>query len=168
MSTLYRGRVWKFGDHINTDLIMPGDSMYGKVPKEEMKYHAFKAIRPEFARQVRSGDIIVAGKNFGSGSSRPATRILKDLGISCIVAESFAQLFFRNSINMGYPVLICTGVTGLFEDGDEAEVELLSGRVTNLKTGQSLQAEPLPPFILRLIEAGGILALLKRGERLKT
>jgi 3-isopropylmalate/(R)-2-methylmalate dehydratase small subunit len=167
MTAIYRGRVWKFGDHINTDLIIPGEAMYGKVPREEMKLYAFRVVRPEFARKARPGDIVVAGGNFGCGSSRPAARILKELGIACVVAESFAQIFYRNAINMGYPVLICRDVTRMLNDGDEAEVDLLGGRVRNLRTGEIASAEPLPPFILKLIEAGGILGLLERGERLQ-
>ncbi len=164
----YRGRAWVFGDHINTDLILPSETMYGKVPEEEIKRFVFRAIRPEFAEHVKPGDLVVAGVNFGCGSSRPAARVLKELGVACVLAESFSRLFFRNAINLGYPVLVCTGITKAVRDGDELEVEPLIGRVRNLTTGEELQAEPLPPFVRQLMKAGGLLELLRRGERLRT
>ncbi len=163
----YRGRAWVFGDHINTDLILPSEAMYGKVPEDEVKRYVFRAIRPEFAERVRPGDLVVAGVNFGCGSSRPAARVLKELGIACVLAESFSRIFFRNAINLGYPVLVCPGITRAVRDGDELEVEPLEGRVRDLTTGEELQAEPLPPFVRQLVEAGGLLELLRRGERLR-
>ena len=168
MSTLYRGRVWKFGDDVNTDLIMPGEAMYGKVPAEQVKDYAFKNVRPEFSKEVRPGDLVVGGQNFGCGSSRPACRVLKELGVSIVVAESFAQIFFRNSINLGFPLLVCPHVLGLLQDGDRAQVDPLTGHIVNLENDASLEGERLPPFIVRLIEVGGILALLKEGKRLQS
>jgi len=161
-----QGRVWKFGENINTDLMLPaflhakGTSM---TPQEKARYCMF-SNRPDWASQVKPGDILIAGKNFGCGSSRPAAGQLQNLGISIVVAESIARIFFRNAINLGFPCLICPGVSLLFSEGEIAEVHFNSGRVTNLSTGKWLQgdqlAEDSPP--LQILRAGGILPLLEK------
>lgn len=156
-----KGRVWKFGDNISTDYLMPSSTIYGKVPEAEMKLACMKAIRPEFASEARPGDIVVAGENFGCGSVRPAARNLTALGIRCIIAESFAGIFFRNGINNGLLLLECSGVQDAFEEGDECEVSV-EGTVINRSRGRTLQFEPLPDHILAIIRAGGLIPLLKQ------
>jgi 3-isopropylmalate/(R)-2-methylmalate dehydratase small subunit len=168
----FRGRVWKFGDNISTDLMMPGSKVLARpgITDQEAAQFCMEANRPGWAQQVTLGDIIVAGRNFGCGSSRPAARLLKALGISCVVADSIARLFFRNSIHIGFPVLICPGVSRIFQEGDIAEVDIETGRVRNLTRGVEVQGEPLPkdspPY--QILMAGGLDPYLKArlaGER---
>lgn len=157
----FRGRIWKFGDNISTDYLMPSFTLYGKVPDEEKKLFCLKAIRPEFVSEVRPGDILVAGENFGCGSVRPAARNLRALGVRCVLAESFGGIFFRNGINSGLFLIECKGVREAFEDGDECEVDM-EGTVTNPSRGRTLQFDPLPEHILKIIQAGGLIPLLKQ------
>jgi 3-isopropylmalate/(R)-2-methylmalate dehydratase small subunit len=163
---IIRGRVWKLGDNISTDLLMPTFTMYGKMTKEEMPKYCLHAERPEFAKEVKKNDIIIAGKNFGCGSSRPAASNLVALGVGCVVVESSGALFFRNSISIGLPIMICPGITELFEDGEEGEINLATGEIKNLKTGRKSQAAPYPPFLLAIIREGGILPLWRQGKRI--
>lgn len=156
---LIQGRVWKFGDDINTDLIMPQVTF--SLPLEEQIRYVFRANRPGWIEQVREGDILVAGRNFGTGSSRPGAQLLYKLGIRCLVADSINGLFFRNCINFALPPVECPGVSQLFAEGEEAEVNLETGEVRNLRTGQTLQGGKLPPFLLEIIRAGGIMAMLE-------
>ncbi|MDH5364372.1 MAG: 3-isopropylmalate dehydratase [Dehalococcoidia bacterium] len=160
------GRVWKFGDNISTDLLMPSCSTHGKVRPSEMKYYCMQSERPEFAENVKAGDIVVGGRNFGCGSSRPAMRNLMALGVACVVAESVSTLFFRNSLSAAFPILICEGVTRIFEEGDVAQVLLATGEVHNATKGITLQGEPYPPFLLRIVEEGGILEIFRQGKLL--
>jgi 3-isopropylmalate/(R)-2-methylmalate dehydratase small subunit len=156
-----RGRVWKFGDHVDTDVMTSGK--YLNLPMEEMKKHVFEAIRPTFAHEIKPGDIIVAGRNFGCGSSREtAPAALKALGVGAVVAESFARIFYRNAIAIGLPAIACSNVSSLFNDGDEAEVNFINGRVTNGASGKSLDFQPFPEAMLKVLECGGIEALLKQ------
>ncbi len=156
-----KGRVWKFGDNIDTDLIT--SSKWLDQPVEELVKHVFEGIMPEFAGGVRNGDVIVAGLNFGCGSSREeAPAALKRLGISCIIAESFSRTFFRNCIAIGLPAVICKGVAGDFKQGDNAVIELGGGmRITNSSTGRAMQAEPMEGSVLSIVESGGIIEKLK-------
>lgn len=160
------GRVWKFGDNISTDLLMPSRTRRGKVSRSEMKYYCLQDERPEFARDVKPGDILVAGRNFGCGSSRPAMRNLMDLGVACVVAESVSSIFFRNCISVAFPMVICKGVTEMFDDGDIAKVMLAEGEVHNVTKGIALRAEPYPPFLLRVIKDEGIIEMFRKGESL--
>ncbi len=154
------GRVWKFGDDVSTDLLAPG--AYAVAPLEERKRHVLEAVRPEFPREVRPGDVVVAGRNFGCGSSREtAPEGLQALGVACVVAESFARIFFRNAVALGLPVLPCPGVWALFEDGDLAEVVVAQARVRNPRTGRELQGQPLPEVMVEILQAGGILERLR-------
>lgn len=163
MNTI-EGRVWKFGDSIDTDLIVPGQ--YLDAPVDEAAKHALESIRPDFAREVRNGDILVAGKNFGCGSSREnAPIVLQKLGVGCIVAESFARIFFRNAIAIGLPLVTCKGAAGIFSEGETARVEFREARVQNPKSGAALQGEPLSGDILAIVEKGGILELLKSARK---
>lgn len=160
LKAVLRGRVWKFGDDISTDLLAPG--AYAVAPLEERKRHVLETVRPEFPHQVRPGDVVVAGRNFGCGSSREtAPEGLRALGVACVVAESFARIFFRNAVALGLPVLPCPGVSELFDDGDEAEVVVAEARVRNPRTGTELRGQPLPPVMVEILEAGGILERLR-------
>ena len=164
MTLLFQGRVWKFGDNISTDLMLPGMLYTRMMGFEEIAKSCMQANRPGWAEQVKPGDIIVAGRNFGCGSSRPAPRILQALGITVVVAETMSRLFFRNSVNVGFPVLICGSVHDAFEEGDIAEVNAETGAVKNVTRDTVLQGEPLspdtPPY--QILKAGGLDPLLKR------
>ena len=157
---IYRGRVWTFGDDINTDLIMPQVAF--PLPVEEQVQYVFRVNRPGWVEQVQEGDMIVGGRNFGTGSSRPGARLLRHLGITCLLAESINGLFYRNCVNFALAPLQCPGVAAAFEEGDTAEVDLVTGTVTNSRTGAVLQAEPLPELLREIITAGGMLARLEQ------
>ena len=156
----FEARVWKFGDNINTDLILPIQAFY-LTPQEQTRF-VFSANRPGWVDQVQPGDIIVGGKNFGMGSSRPAARSLKNLGIGCLIAHSINGLFFRNCVNFAFPALECRGVHEAFTEGDIAEVDFDAYTVRNATTGVSLEAIAMPPKLLDLVKAGGVYPLLER------
>ncbi len=155
-----KGRVWVFGDNINTDLMYPG--FVKTLPEAERPKHCMNANRPGWSQQVKEGDILVAGKNFGCGSSRPAARNLKALGLSCVLAESFNGLFLRNAINFGLPSLSLEGVSKMFEEGDSAEVDFRAAKVKNTKTSETRTATPLPERLINIVESGGLIPLLKK------
>lgn len=155
-----RGRVWCFGDNINTDLIFPNRAF--QLPDAEQHRLAFSANRPGWVDQVQAGELIVAGENFGTGSSRVVGRVLSRCGIAGLVAESLNGLCLRSCVTFSFPAIECPGVTGLIAEGDEAEVDFVSGRVTNLTSGRSLQGRGLPPLLLETILAGGVIAMLVR------
>jgi len=162
-SLAYTGRVWKFGDLINTDMIMPTTAF--RLPKNRQHTLCFEAIRPGWAAQVKSGDILVAGENFGMGSSRPIGDVLRACGIVAVVAESINGLALRNCVNSSLPALNCPGVAALFEDGDTAQVDFLAGRIENVTRKRSLQAAPLAPLLAEIVAAGGVIPmLLKEGD----
>jgi len=153
------GKVWKFGDNVDTDQIIPAIYLITGDAKELAK-HAFENARPEFSKLVRPGDIIVAGNNFGCGSSREhAPRALMGAGIPCVVAKSFARIFFRNSINIGLP-LIEANIDA--KDGDALEVDFEAGIVANKTTGDTADFPPTPPFLKKLVEAGGLVEYTKK------
>lgn len=158
------GRVWMFEDNLSTDLMMPASVLHGKVPKEKMKDHCMEANRPEFASQVRPGDILIAGKNCGCGSSRPAPDILKSLELSYVIAESFSPIFFRNCIASGLPALEVKGITDLFNDGNTALVDLEAGFVKNMGTGKQLKFSPFPAEIIEILQSGGLINLLLKEK----
>jgi 3-isopropylmalate/(R)-2-methylmalate dehydratase small subunit len=153
-------RIWKFGDNINTDLILPNVAFY-LTPQEQLAY-VFRANRPGWVERVEPGDILIGGKNFGMGSSRPAARNLRNLGLACLVAESINGLFYRNCVNFAFPATECVGVSDLFDEGDVAEVDFDTAMVTNTASGKSLAMREIPPPLLKIIEAGGIFSLLER------
>ncbi|MEE8406471.1 MAG: 3-isopropylmalate dehydratase [Acidimicrobiia bacterium] len=162
---LLTGRVWRFDHDISTDVLSPG--AYAVDSVEVRKSHTLESVNPAFAPRVEPGDIIVAGRNFGCGSSREtAAENLKVLGVACVAAESLSRLFMRNAIAVGLPILVCAGVHGAFTDGDGIEIDLGSGRVVNVETGSSLQGDPLPEEMREILAAGGILAVLRdyRGK----
>ncbi|MEW6663162.1 MAG: 3-isopropylmalate dehydratase small subunit [Bacillota bacterium] len=159
---LVQGRVWKFGDDINTDLIVPGKYLFLTELKEVAK-HAMEGIDPSFATKVSTGDLIVAGSNFGCGSSRElAPAVLKELGIGAVIAVSFARIFFRNAINIGLPVIECPQAS-MISDGEYVKVDLALGLIT-AKDNLVLQGLRLNDFMLDIIQAGGLVAL-KRQQR---
>ena len=161
VKTKIRGRVRKFGDNIDTDVVTPAATLH--LPIEEIKKHAFAPIRKDFYATVKEGDVIVAGKNFGCGSSREyATEVVKVLGINFIVAESVARIYFRNCIALGLYPIVSKGVSDIFSDGDEIEIDTEKGEVKNPKTGKTTAFEPLSAGMLEILAAGGILPLLKR------
>ncbi|MGQ9788395.1 MAG: 3-isopropylmalate dehydratase small subunit [Candidatus Hadarchaeaceae archaeon] len=160
-------KAWVFGNDISTDDIIAGRYLVQRDPKELAK-HVMEAVDPSFAAKVRAGDIIVAGKNFGCGSSREhAPMALKGAGIAAVVAESFARIFFRNAINQGLPVLISREARRGFKTGDGIKVDMSRGVVVNTSTGRRFDAEPLPDFLMEILRAGGLLVYLKRvkGKR---
>jgi len=160
MQGIIQGRVWKFGNNINTDLISPG--RYQAATIDEIKEHVLEAVNPRFAKEVRKGDVVVAGKNFGCGSSREsAPRALKALGLEAVVAESFARIFYRNAVAIGLPVLACPSIHQSFEEGETLELDLEKAQVRNLNRNISLQGKPLPPEMRDVLKKGGITPLLK-------
>jgi 3-isopropylmalate/(R)-2-methylmalate dehydratase small subunit len=155
------GRIWKFGDNINTDPIAPSGG--GRTPEERMR-RCFSANRPGWSTEVKKGDIIVGGLNFGTGSSRPAAQVFTMLGVAAIMAETVNGLFMRNSINFGVPIFPLAGVHAAFEEPDVAEVDLVQGSVRNQRTGQVLRFPPMPQMFLDILTQGGMLEIMrKRG-----
>ena len=158
---IIRGRVRKFGDNIDTDSIAPG--AYLQLPMEELVEHAFEPIGPNFAKSVREGDIIVGGNNFGCGSSREqATTVVKMLGIRFVVADSMARIYTRNCVALGLYPVFAKKVSTLFSEGDEIEIDPEKGEIRNPKTGKRVLFEPLSGGSLEIVNAGGILAMLKK------
>ncbi len=156
-----KGKVWKFGDDINTDLIFPHSAF--RVPAEEQIKYVFSGNRPGWADEVKPTDIIVSGRNFGTGSSRPGAALFKRLQLGALVSESINGLFFRNCISYGLPALQCEGVAEAFEEGDEAEVNLEEGTVENCRTGKVLQGMKLSGLMIDIIKQGGIEQLLRKN-----
>ncbi|MHA1728159.1 MAG: LeuD/DmdB family oxidoreductase small subunit [Promethearchaeota archaeon] len=158
-----KGKVWKFGDNINTDLIVPGDYLTSNVP-EEIVEHAFEGVHPGFAQKVKKGDIIIAGRNFGSGSSREeAVFVVKELGISAVIAESFSRIYFRNLINQGIPTITLKNAVNIIDEGDSVEIDLKKGTVKDITKNSIYNFNPIPDFIMNFIENGGTLNLLKKN-----
>jgi 3-isopropylmalate/(R)-2-methylmalate dehydratase small subunit len=154
-----KGKVWKFGANVDTDQIIPAEYLVTGDPFELAK-HSFERARPEFAKEVKTGDIIVADENFGCGSSREhAPRALIGNGIACVIAKSFARIFFRNSINIGLLLIEC-GVEA--QDGDELVVDFAGGKIKNTKSGEAFDFKPLPDFLMKMMESGGLVEYTKR------
>lgn len=165
MQDTIRGRVWVLGHDIDTDQIISGKYLT-IIDPQELKKHVFEIALPEFAKAAQAGDIIVAGPNFGSGSSREhAPQAMRAIGVGAVVADSFARIFFRNAINLGLPAVEAPGVRAIFEAGDTAHLELRQGRITNERTGKSVGFPPLPSHLLELLEAGGLVEKVKRELR---
>lgn len=157
-----RGKAVVFGDNVNTDVIIPSKYLTTLDPNELAK-HAMEGLDPTFYEKAREGVIIVAGKNFGCGSSREHAPIaLKHAGVRCIIAKSFARIFYRNAINIGLPVVECSSILEKTSNGDELLVNLAEGKIVNLTKNLKLQASKLPSFILEIIAAGGLVEHLKR------
>jgi 3-isopropylmalate/(R)-2-methylmalate dehydratase small subunit len=154
------GKVWKFGHDINTDLIFPHTAF--RVPEEEQAKLVFSDNRPGWSSLVTPGDIVVAGKNFGTGSSRPGALLMKRLGLGGMLSDSMNGLFFRNCVGYGFPALQAEGVSDLFEEGDIAEFDLRSGIIKNVTSGKELQGIPVSESMVETLEAGGIEAQLTK------
>src|SRR5258706_11175632 len=150
----FKAKVWKVGDNINTDLILPITVFY-ETPEKQARM-VFHANRPGWVDQMQPGDILIGGKNFGMGSSRPAARSLKNVGLSCVVAHSLNGLFYRNCINFAFPGLECPGVDQAFEEGDVAEVDFDAAVGRNVTPGVTVNGRATPPKLLHLLKAGGI------------
>ena len=159
--TMIKGTVHKYGDNVDTDVIIP--ARYLNTPDaKELAAHCMEDIDAEFAGRVRPGDIVVAGRNFGCGSSREHAPIaIKASGVACVVAESFARIFYRNALNIALPILECPDAARAIASGDEVSVDIESGEIADLTTGERFAAEPFPPFMQELIKAGGLVAYLR-------
>lgn len=168
MDKILRGRAWKFGDNVDTDVITPMDvymsSVLGDANAQRiMKEGAFRNVRDEFYKVVKKGDIIVAGRNFGCGSHRESANVvLRLLGFSALVAKSISRIFWRNSIAIGFPSLQAPGVTRMVEEGDELEIDLRSWKLKNLSSGKEIPIQPYTELMQKILEGGGILKLLKQ------
>jgi 3-isopropylmalate/(R)-2-methylmalate dehydratase small subunit len=157
-----KGKAVKFGDNVDTDVILPGPYLVHTDPNELAK-HAMEGLDPKFAEKAADGVIVVGGKNFGCGSSREQAPIaLKYSGVKCVLAESFARIFYRNSITIGLPVLACPGVSSKVKEGDTMVVNLQTGKVEDKTNGSVLEATRLPEFIMEILEDGGLIEHLKR------
>jgi 3-isopropylmalate/(R)-2-methylmalate dehydratase small subunit len=163
MNAAFEGRAFVYGDNVDTDVIIPARHLT-TIDPEELALHCMEDLDPEFVSTVRPGDLMVGGRNFGSGSSREHAPIsIVASGIACIVAESFARIFFRNSVNVGLPIVECPGVTDGAESGDIFRVDLDSGQVENVTRGRTFQGTPLPPFMRDILDAGGLMPWVARS-----
>jgi 3-isopropylmalate/(R)-2-methylmalate dehydratase small subunit len=157
------GKAIKFGNNVDTDVILPGPYLVHTDPYELAK-HAMEGLDPKFPEKAADGAIVVGGKNFGCGSSREQAPIaLKYSGVKCVLAESFARIFYRNAITIGLPVLVCAGASGKVEEGDVLTVNLQTGKVEDKTNGSVMQATRLPEFIMEILDDGGLIEHLKRS-----
>ncbi len=164
---LVSGTTVKFGDNIDTDVIIPGRYLILIDPKE-LAEHAMEGLDPTFTRKAKDGVILVAGRNLGCGSSREQAPIaLKYAGVKCVIAETFARIFYRNAINIGLPVVECKGVSDAIEEGDELAVDLTTGAVKNQSKNRTLQATQLPAFVLEILSDGGLIENLRKRTKQK-
>jgi len=158
----FQGKIYKFGDDVNTDEIIPARYLNTSNAKE-LAAHVMEDADPSFPSKVKPGEIVVAGKNFGCGSSREhAPLALKTAGVACVVAESFARIFYRNAFNIGLPILECPRAAAEAQTGQEFKVDAGAGVITNLTTGKTYQADKIPPFMQELVAAGGLMAYFKK------
>ncbi|MBO6260712.1 MAG: 3-isopropylmalate dehydratase small subunit [Lachnospiraceae bacterium] len=154
------GRVFKFGDNVDTDVIIPARYLNSSDPAE-LAQHCMEDIDAEFVKKVKKGDIIVADKNFGCGSSREHAPIaIKAAGVSCVIADTFARIFYRNAINIGLPILECPAAAAAIKDGDEVEVNFDDGVITNKTTGETFKGQAFPEFMQKIIKAEGLVNYL--------
>ncbi|KXB01560.1 3-isopropylmalate dehydratase [candidate division MSBL1 archaeon SCGC-AAA259O05] len=158
-----RGKIWKFGDDISTDLIISGKYKFKTLDMGKLAEHAMEGADPDFSEKVEEGDIIVAGENFGCGSSREqAPLVLKELGIGAIISKFFARIFFRNAINVGIPAIESEEIPERASEGDELEIDLEAGKIENLNSGETFEVDPLPDFMLQLLKDGGLVEQYKK------
>ncbi|MBI4764841.1 MAG: 3-isopropylmalate dehydratase small subunit [Deltaproteobacteria bacterium] len=163
----YSGTVWKFGDHVDTDVIIPARYLTTSDP-QELGRHCLEDADPDFVKKIHPGDLIVAGRNFGSGSSREHAPIaIKAAGISCVIAESFARIFYRNAINMGLPIFESPEASQMIKAGDRVRVNTQTGIIEDLTLQKKFQAEPMPPFMQELIRDGGLIKHVKKVQSSK-
>ena len=159
-----KGFVHKYPDNVDTDVIIPARYLNSQDAKE-LAAHCMEDIDADFIKKVRPGDIMVGGWNFGCGSSREhAPLVIKTSGVACVIAKSFARIFYRNAINIGLPILECEAASDNIRPGDEVAVDFDTGLITNLTRGESYQAQPFPPFIQKIIRAGGLMASIRQGK----
>jgi 3-isopropylmalate/(R)-2-methylmalate dehydratase small subunit len=157
----FRGRAWKVGDHVPTDQIVKSHRVL--EPLEEIARHVLEDANPRFAREVRPGDVLVAGRHFGQSSGRAiAAKAIKATGVGCVVADSFSRTFYRNAFEIGLPILELDGASRAVEEGDEVVVEIESGTLRHERTGAILRGRPTDPFLLEMLRAGGVIALAPR------
>jgi 3-isopropylmalate/(R)-2-methylmalate dehydratase small subunit len=157
-----KGRVWKYGKDVNTDVILPGRYLDSYEP-DYLASHAMEDLDPTFSREIQEGDIVVAETNFGCGSSREqAASCLRYCGVQAVVAKSFARIFYRNAINQGIAVIECPECVDSMSKGDEIDIDIAAGTIQNITTGQSIQFKALPPFVMEIINTGGLVEYLKR------
>ena len=157
----FAGKVIKYQDNVDTDVIIPARYL-NTIDKKELASHCMEDLDKTFASRVKPGDIMVAGWNFGCGSSREHAPIaIKASGISCVIAKTFARIFYRNAINIGLAILECPAASDGIDDGDQVSVDFATGVITNVTKGTTFQAEPFPPFIQEMIEKGGLMASIK-------
>ena len=158
------GKVFKYGDNVDTDVIIPARYL-AATSEKALAAHCMEDIDPEFIRKVQPGDIIVAEKNFGCGSSREhAPMAIKGAGVSCVIAETFARIFYRNSINIGLPIIECPQAAHDIEDGDMVEVDFDSGKIYDRTRGTEYQGQPFPPFMQKIIRDGGLISYINDRE----
>ena len=156
------GKVFKYGDNVDTDVIIPARYLT-TTDAAELAKHCMEDLDVSFATRVQAGDILVAGKNFGCGSSREhAPLAIKGAGVACVIAESFARIFYRNALNIGLPILECPEAAKAIRSGDTVSLDFESGTITDETTGDTFQAEPFPPFMRELIAAGGLTSYVRR------
>lgn len=164
MDTIIKGAVYVFGDNIDTDQIYPGKYVEYTELDDIRKYAMSGSEIPNLAQIFRAGEIIVGGTNFGCGSSREhAVMTLKGIGVGAILAESFGRIFYRNAINLGVAAITCKGVNKIFKRGDTAEINLVSGKITNLTTGETAQAEPIGEYMMNILKSDGIKPMIKES-----
>lgn len=157
-----KGHAFKYGDNVDTDVIIPARYL-NIADAKELSTHAMEDIDKQFVQNVKAGDLIVAARNFGCGSSREhAPLVLRENGVSCVIAASFARIFYRNAINIGLPILECQEASEKIEQGDEVSIDFDTGVITNITKNETYQAAAFPPFIQNIIKAGGLLASLKQ------
>ena len=164
---ILKGKVWKFKDNVNTDEIIAAKYL-NTIDSFELGRHCMETISPDFLKKVQKGDIIVAGNNFGCGSSREHAPVaIKGCGISCVIAKSFARIFFRNSINIGLPILESKDAPDNINEGDEIEIDLEKGQIKNLTKNAVYSSQPFPKFMQDIVKEGGWLSYLKNNENKK-
>ncbi len=160
-----KGFVHKYGDNIDTDIIIPAIYL-NTTDEKELAQHCMEPVDNTFFNDVKEGDIMVAGENFGCGSSREHAPIaIKACGVSCVIADTFARIFYRNSINIGLPILECPEASKKIQNGDEVSVDFDSGVITNITRNETYQAAPFPPFIQKIIKAGGLMNSIKEEQQ---
>lgn len=164
--TVLRGRAWRFGDNLDTDQIIPAKYAIYSLDERKLGEHAMEGVPDKgegFAGRIASGDVIVAGANFGCGSSREIAPVaIRGAGISCVIADSFARIFFRNAINLGYPIVQSAGAAETIQEGDELEVDLEEGIIRNFTRGDEYRADPFPAFMTDLLRMGGLVPWVRR------
>ena len=159
-----KGRAWKFGDNVDTDFIIPARFL-NVSDRQELAKNCFADQRPEFYKEVNEGDILIGGRNFGCGSSREhAPLAIKEAGVRIIIAKSVARIFYRNSFNIGLPVLESEDAVDAIEDGDQVSADMSTGEIINISKGKSFLAKPIPEFMRMIIETGGLVEYIKKNE----